>query len=1399
MSSYTLTYNTQLTEDFIHAESILASSTAANPIATFLNSSNQSEALVIHDDGELCHLQREPLSSSGWNIIGIGAQVATISAANSGNVWITDYDQNIWMSNAGHWNLIQNLPGGNQQISVLTDGTIYGTAQQNGQYVLYAYDPGSASFVQQQLVLYSTSPVGSTGNLWSIDDNSAIVATDGVEGWTVFQSQPNNTPEQMFVSADQAVWALCDSNTLYTLDSDGIYWDQLKVPEDMFGFAPVNANQFYALSREQSGAITLYSCDGNGNNTSVPQPTGRPLNGISVGMDGSLWGLDTTGTVWRYADSTWIRQIQPTDLSGTTGGLSVSEVVTGRHAMGHQYAFYVIDGDLNWSVFQEQEGVFGGYWTPMTPVYSGISNIGVVNDPTADSNLMVYGLNSNGDFVLVQNVEGTWTAGEHSMKTSLSGPQQYFNCGGQWVTCAIVNGDLVIGPPAEKLAKVDGLPTLASVIPFATNPQGISASLLAVLDTSGQIWTVMTDLQTFNVQQLTDSSSDPIGTITGATGMIATASSGARIYARDVNNSLWVIRQVSEAQGTPPQFGWSQFHPLGDECAVLATGCTMSAPNAANTAPVDLFSLDSGYEINVLSEDAITGALTDVVMLKPAGTNEDAEYVSRYVSELTVTDDNSSPQPGVQISITADQATGVWVGQTLYNVTPDEPVQLTTNQAGQITFAFFAGDLDTPTFSFSAPNLVNPPAVYPAQNVNDYLSGSAAALPGRPQFDSAGNTLSAATMQTLPDWEPNSTTAFVQPDYVGNTGAAASAITSAYTVPLKSGGTPGQWSPVDPPAGDLGASPFWHDLCKFPHDIMHAIKTAALTVSDVAVDVEQGVLHVTMVLANGMKQLMNLVIATFEDVVSAVKTAIRAIGRAVDDAIHWLKALFDWGDVINTKRVLKAGINGLMTQLATNLTDPASPYYAKTIFNTYYDEDVKDKVKNAFNNISSIFAKGKSLSTISSAAPFPPNSPTGPDALHPTNVSGSQTNNGTQTNYVNTHVTNYTGNGGTFPPQQMSSDPTNLFTVLYNNITQNLVQNNDFQPMETVGSLQTLFTNPKSFADVAMYDIITAMEDAVLAILDTIEAVFDSLIDLGGMALTGFQDVMNKTIDIPIISWIYKKISGDPLSLLDLMCLCGAVPATIVYKLTFGMPDANPPFTPAQAEELENTYASNFPWPAFAGGSSGVSLTAGLLGGAPFPGAGALMVLNTMTYAIFDALNDLSAYSAATTPTLAPDPITTFFSWASIVTTMVSQWLTAPFDIFVSQSTTAEQMTLALWSLNFIPVLSGLVFTVGSDVKKLAEFNQDFGLWLTCATGVFLFAMGIATSVEQSDDSTGKYNALYWVQNGIAPVPTAMKPLTIVGKDGNQPAGAIAIGVLLGCDGVMDIANGSLAFAEDAS
>jgi hypothetical protein len=74
----------------------------------------------------------EPLSGTGWNIVGIGAQIASIAAANSNSLAIFGNDQNIWVSNAGHWNPVSGLSGGHQSISALNDGTIYATIDQGG-------------------------------------------------------------------------------------------------------------------------------------------------------------------------------------------------------------------------------------------------------------------------------------------------------------------------------------------------------------------------------------------------------------------------------------------------------------------------------------------------------------------------------------------------------------------------------------------------------------------------------------------------------------------------------------------------------------------------------------------------------------------------------------------------------------------------------------------------------------------------------------------------------------------------------------------------------------------------------------------------------------------------------------------------------------------------------------------------------------------------------------------------------------------------------------------------------------------------------------------------------------------------------------------------------------------
>jgi hypothetical protein len=1431
-TAYTITYTTKLTEDFIHSNAMLASGTPA--LATFLNSSLQSEALLIHDTGELCHLMREPLSSTGWNIVGIGAQVANIVAASSSNLAFLGENE-IWVSNAGHWNQLPALPADTEtspMLSALTDGTIYATSIQSGQPVLYQYDPGTTSMVEVGTVPYSTPPVGSIGNLWTIDDNQVFYCTDNPFNPQTSQWLSTNTeaflnegdiPQSVFITSDNTAWIYCNTLAVYSQSYNSQQWYELSMPPGLvISIAPLSASSLYALCQDISFmTTTLYTCDGNSNNTVVAQPTGRTLVSIALGaLDGTLWALDSFGCVWNLRNGNWNRMIQPTDLKGATSGQQVTEVVTGQHALGSQYAFYTVGGILYWSVFQETAGVYGGYWTAPTPVLYGsekdtppvyASNIGVVNDPVTASNLIVYGVSPDGDLVVVQNGADGWSAAEPKKGTSLSGAKPNFNtCPGYWLTYSIVGGTMhanigQLNDLQPSLIALEGSPQLTTMVPMATNPQGIYWTIGAIaIDTSGQLWTtqvVAQDGASFAWQFQSLGAPATTGGAKSAVAMLATATEGIRIYATDANDMLWVLRQTGYTAGQGVNsFQWSEWHPLGDVCMLLGTGCTMPPPSEANVPPVDLFSLDANSEVNVLSEEATTGALTDIVMLKPAGTNEDPEYVTRYVTEVTVSDQNSVQQRNFTLSVTANQTIGVWVGNVAYTVTPSTPVPMQTDNSGTLRFAFFATDLHTPTFSFSAEYLQSPPSIYPAQEVNDYLNGQSYALAGRPVFDSAGVTLSAAQKQTQPDWVAGAKVSFVPSTTPsGSIAPAAGYIRNIAAIKPDGNGAAGQWSVTSSAEASSGSS-FWHDICKFEHDLERAIRNAVATVSSVVIDAENCLIQFTITIENLGSQLLQLAVHTVEDVVSAVKTVFRYIGCAVDDAIHWLKSLFDWSDVIYTKRVFEAGLSGLLDRIGGNL-DKTSPHYISTLFDNFWTQDVIDAVQDAFNNAEQCFEPGQSVSAFT---PSVPSSPAGGDALHPASVTSKQTSNGTQTNYVTSHIKTYSGNGGTYPSDTQTPGVSSGMTAAY-------TQHQSVANINQIGStLQGLFSNLKDFADMVMLAVIEGLADAAIAILKVIEDIVNALIAAISDAFTAFNTMLTRQIDIPVISWIYKQISGgDPLTILDLACLIMAVPTTLVYKLTFGLPNAIAPFNQADVAAAQNAFGSgNFPWPVAAGGSgssSGFPLggagVSGSSSGFPLGGAGAcLMIFNAAVYAIFDLSNDLDAYNGFQdeTPSSAPDAYAKFMGVTSIVCTLISQWLSAPYNIFSEQSTTAEQWTIGLWGANFIPVLSGILFLI--DDLKLWQYSY-LGVGVACFTGISLFAIGVATAVEQHKDTSNnggpKYNGLYQAQSCIAALSTALKPLVTVVGQYEQPAGAAAMGILGVVDIGIDTASGILSFCED--
>ena len=1219
----------------------------------------------------------------------------------------------------------------------------------------------------------------------------------GAEMWL----NDGDVPGSVFVATDASVWIWCPNTmTLYGPGTNGAIWAHCSAPDGLMVVAPLNASVFYALCN-QDDTTGLYLCDGMGNNTLVPHPENRTLKSISVGaMDGTLWALDAIGTAWRNLNGSWIRMIQPTDLAGSTSGHQVTEVVTGQHAFGSQYAFFVMDGNLNWSVFAEDAGIFGGYWTAPAQVFSGISNIGVVNDPVVNSNLIVYGVNANGDLVVVQNKgDNNWTAAKTTMKTSLSGTKPIFNTyNAYWITYAVIDGSLHAGvgqlnAPATTLSPVKSSPPLLSLIPLSTSPQGIDWVLVAAaLDTSYQIWTIQitsTDKSSFTFE-FSSLGAPATGPIPNAVGMIAAETEGARIYACDQDDLLWVIRQTGYSNGS---FQWSTWHPLGDDCTTLAVGCTLAPPSAANTPPVDLFSLDSGSEVNVLSENATTGQLSDLVMLKPAGTNTDPEYVSRYLTEVTVTDQNGVPQPNIQISVTSDVAAGVWVGQTLYTITPDTPTSLITGPSGTFTFTFFASDLDTPTFFFNADTLVSPASIYPAQNVQDYLSGDANAMPGRPTFDSGGQTLLGAQMQPVPNFQAQGgNVPFVQGQTAtANAPAAAQTITQVFTVPVTSSGTSGQWSVNDSGAGLVGDSSFWGDLCNFPHDIDHAIKNAALGVTQMAVDVKNKVFYVTMQLANGLPQALKLIINTVEDVVSAIKCAFRYVEQGVEEAIDWLKALFNWHDILNTKNVIEASVNGLMMKLA-DVLNPASPNSVEALVNNAFS-DAETQITAAFANAAQYFGPSDSFQSTTNSVPYPAGAtPIGTDPLNPTALNTAQASNGTHTNYVQTHTNNYANQGGTFPPTTSGGGPNtdNTLQSLTNTVTQNTGSGTSFQKDHAsfMSTLESVFSSRQSFVDTIMLDLINAAQDAVLDVLKFVDSMIQDLLSLAYDAIAGFTDMLNKSIDIPVISWSWNQISGHSLTMLDLFSLGLAVPTTLLYKLTFGLPGATAPFTDDQAQQIVETLNNpqTFPWPILGSGLTAVSTS-------PFTPEvistmqKVLVAPGALAFTLADCFNDFVGWSNLNEGGILKQTAP-FAAGSKIIGGLLLHFALTPKAVLEGTpiSTGVDTWTLANWSAGFLPIVCLLALAL----RPVAI--PGFGMIVSSVVGYALLGMGVTTDVEQA--KLGSTVPFTIARNVIAPLPNIVKMALMIP---GEPEAAMAMAEVCVVDNLCDLATGSLALAAD--
>jgi len=306
--------------------------------------------------------------------------------------------------------------------------------------------------------------------------------------------------------------------------------------------------------------------------------------------------------------------------------------------------------------------------------------------------------------------------------------------------------------------------------------------------------------------------------------------------------------------------------------------------------------------------------------------------------------------------------------------------------------------------------------------------------------------------------------------------------------------------------------------------------------------------------------------------------------------------------------------------------------------------------------------------------------------------------------------------------------------------------------------------------DAAVCVLLTAAEDLVLLVCGGIQAVIDVALDLIADAINAFMTALNAVIKVPIISELYKKLVGDDLTVLDLMCLIAALPVTILYKIFFGGSSASPPFT---TEDTHLFCATPLPWTWLAsvglGGESAPEITpptgqamTTLLKTGPLI-AGAFLFLS-------DVVADILNINAVMEGTPMPPDEAKVIGIINTTLTIIYFGFDQPWVMGVPQ-TTADRLVIA-------SSLSGM-FPVGMDIlaliqhQGLARFIELWGPIMVTAMGALELGLGIATAVAMADDS--KYNACDQASQVLGGIANYFKFTTLFATGGDEVGAGVAL------------------------
>ena len=887
------------------------------------------------------------------------------------------------------------------------------------------------------------------------------------------------------------------------------------------------------------------------------------------------------------------------------------------------------------------------------------------------------------------------------------------------------------------------------------------------------------------------------------------------LFAKETaTNSLWILRQTGTGTGGAPAF--ASWVNLGN--AVDAVACPALMQSDAEIYAVDM--QQTVYHFAQTSDRVWASQR----LAAPMPSTAPPKNIAATTMHVTTLDGTQAPVGNAIVTITSDQPATLIVNNLSHQVGPGAPAQVQADPTGNLTAGFSTISLISPVFTFTVDNADGSSASrWCHADVVEQKTDEVAIPPCQQSVASRlGNQDPTQPMNS----DTLSKAGLISPNYPDKSGAAAGVVSA------------GQWLQQNPQAGantlrtDHITTRHWKldfrhpagpqftelseeegrnilaaatarreelgDLAGFLGDILNFFKNLLDELEEISAHLVDDVLNLVINGVQFVVQTVREAASALETVFNKIVQGIKELWQAILDVINFLKQLFEWGDILLTHQVIKATINSLMTTLAADADD------LETVVKEQF-QTLESQVKAVFGKAEQIFQPGQTFNQFANAQGSNPaggsssasrrlagrGAPSlgdGGNSLAAGPVNTGLAQHGPRCNYVNSYAKSHFSGAGAATLSSLvmgNGGAQGIIDLVKDNWTGQSLQT---ELTKLQGFVTGKISDPNDFFDLVILDFLIAIEDAVLLILDALESIILAIIEAMASALSGLEGALNATIEIPVISWLYKYVltgtptdPGDDLSILDVLCLIFAVPATILYKVIF---DGKAPFS--ATPEIHQIIQSGLPWPL-------VPTQANLRAKVPAPAAlqdisptlvtelGCASAVATFFGTFITMANDGLAFADEPLPGFAQ-----FASWASVIQSIASQAMGAPLTQFAKDAhtwTAADGWTVGLWGGSLVPLAYDTVFTYATG--SLARYTDVAGPALDTGNGLALTAIAIVTAIEQAKDPS-EYTG--WDQaNSVMPAIGPIFKFLILTKD--TEAEAVALPLLLVIDFIVGVGS----------